>query len=62
MIAAAGVRTRSQPRPYPARALWPWTFPTGSRPVPVVGPTEALRGRGGGRAMAVPSVAVPGLA
>jgi hypothetical protein len=46
---------------YPARALWPWTFPTGSRPVPVVGPTEALRGRVEGPGMAVSSAAVPGL-
>src|ERR1700727_2498545 len=36
---------RQHPQPtsaYPALALWPWTFPTGSRPVPIVGPTEAL--------------------
>jgi hypothetical protein len=55
---------RQNPQPasaYPARALWPWTFPTGSRPVPVVGPTEALRGRGSGPGTAVPSGAVPGV-
>src|ERR1700678_4320533 len=48
---------RQHPQPtsaYPARALRPWPFPTGSRPVPVVGPTEALRGRAGDAAMAVP--------
>jgi hypothetical protein len=55
---------RQNPQPtsaYPARALWPWTFPTGSRHVPVVGPTEALRGRAGSPGMAVPSGAVPGV-
>jgi hypothetical protein len=55
---------RQSPQPtsvYPARALWPWTFPTGSRPVPVVGPTEALRGRATGPGTAVPSGGVPGL-
>jgi hypothetical protein len=57
---------RQNPRPTsadpdPARALWPWTFPTGSRPVPVVGPTETLRGRVSGPGMAVPSAAVPGV-
>ena len=55
---------RQHPQPtsaYPARALRPWPFPTGSRPVPVVGPTEALRGRAGDAAMAVPSGAVPSL-
>ena len=48
MTAAAGTGIRSLPRPYPVRALWPWMFPTGSRHVPVVGPTEALRDRAGG--------------
>ena len=55
---------RQNPQPasaYPARALWPWTFPTGSRHVPVVGPTEALRGPAGGPGMAAPSGAAPGL-
>jgi len=41
--------------------LWPWSFQNGSRHIPVVGPTEALRGRAGGPGMAVPSGAVPGL-
>ncbi len=55
-----GGRRRSPQAPAdPARALWPWTFPTAPRYVPVVGPTEALRGRAGGDAMAVPSGAVP---
>jgi hypothetical protein len=45
----------------PGRALWPWVFPVGSRHVPVVGPTEALRGRSAGPAMPVPEGAVPGL-
>jgi hypothetical protein len=44
----------------PVRALWPWVFPTGSRPVPVVGPTEALRDRAGGAVTAPPPRAVPG--
>src|SRR5580692_5780049 len=44
----------------PVRARWPWVFPTGSRPVPVVGPTEALRDRAGGAGMAVPPEPVPG--
>jgi hypothetical protein len=44
------------------RAAGPWSFRAGSRrPVPVVGPTEALRGRAGGPGMAVPQGAVPGL-
>ena len=46
---------------HPGRALWPWSLQTGSRHVPVVGPTEALRGRAGGPGMAVPPGAVPGL-
>src|SRR3984957_8028799 len=55
---------RPQPAPaYPALALWPWSFPIRSRQIPVVGPTEALRGRAGstGTGMAVPpdAVAVP---
>ena len=45
----------------PVSALWPWSFQNGSRHVPVVGPTEALRGRAGGPGMAVPQGAVPGL-
>lgn len=46
---------RPQPAPaYPVRALWPWTFPTGSREVPVVGPTEALRDRAAAPVMAAP--------
>jgi hypothetical protein len=45
----------------PVRPLWPWAFPTGSRHVRVVGPTEALRGRAGGPGMAVPPGAVAGL-
>jgi hypothetical protein len=45
----------------PLRALWPWTFQAGSRHVPVVGPTEALRGRAGDPAMAAPTGAVAGL-
>jgi hypothetical protein len=45
----------------PVRSLGPWAFQVGSRHVPVVGPTEALRGRAGGPGMAVPSGAVPGL-
>ena len=44
-----------------ARALWPWVFPTGSRPVPVVGPTEALRDRAGGPPAAPPPRAVPAM-
>jgi hypothetical protein len=57
-----GGQREPQPTPaYPVRALWPWTFPTGSRHVPVVGPTEALRGRSGGPGMAVPPGAVAGL-
>jgi hypothetical protein len=44
------------------RAVGPWSFQAGSRRhVPVVGPTEALRGRAGGPGMAVPQGAVPGL-
>ena len=39
-------------------ALWPWTFPAGSRPVPVVGPTESLRGRAPGGPMPAAPVAV----
>jgi len=56
-----GGRRRSPQAPAdPARALWPWTFPTAPRYVPVVGPTEALRGRAGGdEGMAAPSGAVP---
>jgi hypothetical protein len=53
---------RQHPQPtsaYPALALWPWTFPTGSRPVPVVGPTEALRGRAVSTGIAAPSGAAP---
>jgi len=45
----------------PVGALWPWSFQNGSRHIPVVGPTEALRGRAGGPGMAVPPGAVPGL-
>ena len=45
----------------PVAAVWPWSFQNGSRHIPVVGPTEALRGRAGGPGMAVPSGAVPGL-
>jgi hypothetical protein len=45
----------------PLRALWPWTFQAGSRRVPVVGPTEALRGRAGGPGTAAPTGAVAGL-
>src|SRR6202034_4052277 len=55
---------RQNPQPtsaYPARALWPWTFPTGSRPVPVVGPTETLRGRVSRPGLAAPSGAVQGV-
>jgi hypothetical protein len=55
-----GRRRQSHQAPAdPARALWPWTFPTAPRYVPVVGPTEALRGRAGGDGMAMPSGAVP---
>jgi hypothetical protein len=43
----------------PLRAVW--SFQNGSRHIPVVGPTEALRGRAGGPGMAVPAGAVPGL-
>ncbi len=46
---------------YPLRARWPWSLQAVSRYVPVVGPTEALRGRGGGQGTAVPPGAVPGL-
>ena len=54
-----GWRQESRPAAAdPVRALWPWTFPTGSRQVPVVGPTEALRGRTGGAEVAVPPAAV----
>src|ERR1700733_13173278 len=50
---ADGDRGGWHPNPQPAsadpvRALWPWVFPQGWRPVPVVGPTEALRDRAGG--------------
>ncbi|HTV99959.1 MAG TPA: hypothetical protein VMF87_06635, partial [Streptosporangiaceae bacterium] len=48
-----------RPSAYPALALWPWTFPMGSRQVPVVGPTEALPGRASRPGIAVPSSAVP---
>ena len=40
------------------RALWPWTFPAGSRPVPVVGPTESLRGRAADAPVAAAPVAL----
>ena len=53
-VAAPGSGPAASP-PYPLRALWPWTFQAGSRHVPVVGPTEALRGRTGGPGMAAPS-------
>jgi hypothetical protein len=43
----------------PLRAVW--SFQNGSRHIPVVGPTEALPGRAGGRGMAGPAAAVPGL-
>jgi hypothetical protein len=45
----------------PADSRWPSL--TGQRPqyIPVVGPTEALRGRPGGPGVAVPPGAVPGL-
>jgi hypothetical protein len=45
----------------PLRALWPWTFQAGSRHVPVVGPTEALRGRAGVPGTAASADAVAGL-
>ena len=45
----------------PLRPLWPWTFQAGSRYVPVVGPTEALRGRAVGPVMTAPVGAVAGL-
>src|SRR5580692_11550468 len=55
-----GWHRNPQPAPAdPVRALWPWVFPTGSRPVPVVGPTEELRDRAGGPETAPPA-AVPG--
>jgi hypothetical protein len=47
--------------PHPVSARWPWSFQNGSRHIPVVGPTEALRGRAGGPGMAVPQGAVRGL-
>jgi hypothetical protein len=43
----------------PVRAVW--SFQNGSRPIPVVGPTEALPGRAGGPGMAVAAGAAPGL-
>src|ERR1700733_8453342 len=60
---ADGDRGGWHPNPQPAsadpvRALWPWVFPQGWRPVPVVGPTEALRDRAGGPKTAPPP-AVP---
>src|SRR3984957_11979041 len=45
----------------PLRALWPWTFQAGSRHVPVVGPTEALRGRAGDAGTAAPAGPVAAL-
>ena len=30
---------------HPVGGLWPWSFQNGSRHIPVVGPTQALRGR-----------------
>jgi hypothetical protein len=41
--------------------LWPRTFQAQPPQVPVVGPTEALRGRAGGPGLTVPPGAVPGL-
>ena len=52
------------PRPaslQPVSPLGPWSFQSRSRHIPVVGPTEALRGRAGGPGMAVPPGAVAGL-
>src|SRR5580692_6412563 len=40
---------------------WPSLTRPGPRPVPVVGPTEALHGRAGGPGVDVPPGAVPGL-
>ena len=42
-VPGPGAAGRAAP---PARPLARWTFQVGSRHVPVVGPTEALRGRG----------------
>jgi len=52
--------------PHPTRvhkvpSAWPWTFQADPRQIPVVGPTEALRGRAGGPGLAAPPGAVPGL-
>ncbi len=40
---------------------WPSLTGRGPRHIPVVGPTEALRGRAGGPGVDVPPGAVPGL-
>ena len=42
-------------------SIWPWASRTEPSQVPVVGPTEALRGRAGGPGLAAPKGAVPGL-
>ena len=42
-------------------SIWPWASRTEMPQVPVVGPTEALRGRAGGPGLAAPQGAVPGL-
>jgi hypothetical protein len=41
--------------------IWPWASRTEPQQVPVVGPTEALRGRAGGPGLTAPQGAVPGL-
>ena len=53
--------TDTDPQPtslQPVSAISPWSFQNGSRHIPVVGPTEALRGRADGPGMAVPQGAV----
>jgi hypothetical protein len=42
-------------------SIWPWASRTKLPQVPVVGPTEALRGRAGGPGLTAPQGAVPGL-
>ncbi|MGH3294494.1 MAG: hypothetical protein ACRDP7_22095, partial [Trebonia sp.] len=55
-------RTQDGGRPADrADVRWPSLIGRGPRHVPVVGPTEALRGRAGGPGVDVPPGAVPGL-
>jgi hypothetical protein len=52
------------PRPaavHPSHCPWPGRSPAAPGRRPVVGPTEALRGRAGGPGLTVPAGAIPGL-